>query len=179
MDYVPVPRIDAALETDRLLLRPWQVSDAAVLRELWTERDPRVPPHRRISADGHPTLEDIEDSIRRDDRHPFPGLLAAEQKGSGQVIGYCGLIPNRHGQPEEPELAFEFLRDVWRQGFATEASRSVLQQAQESGYRRIWATVRDWNTASRRVLAKLGFVETGRVEPDDIHGDSLFTAKTF
>ena len=28
------------LETDRLLLRPWRVSEAAIQRELWTERDP-------------------------------------------------------------------------------------------------------------------------------------------
>lgn len=178
VDHARVPRIEVVFETDRLLLRPWRVSDAAVLRELWTERDPRVPPHRRISPDGHPTLEDIEDRIRRDSRHPFPGLLAAEQKSSGQVIGYCGLIPNEHGRAGEPELAFEFLREVWRQGFATEASWTVLQRAQASGYRRLWATVRDWNTASRRVLAKLGFVETGQVEPDEIHGDSLFTTKT-
>jgi len=178
MDHARVPRIEVVFETDRLLLRPWRVSDAAVRRELWTERDPRVPPHRRISPDDHPTLEDIEDSIRRDDRHPFPGLLAAEQKSSEQVIGYCGLVPHGHGPAGEPELAFEFLRQAWRQGFATEASWTVLQQAQASGYRRVWATVRDWNTASRRVLAKLGFVETGQVEPDEIHGDSLFTTKT-
>ena len=29
---------------------------------------------------------------------------------------------------------------------------------------RLWATVWDWNTASRRVLAKLGFAETGGKE---------------
>ena len=177
MDRAGEPRLEAVFETDRLLLRPWRVSEAAVQRELWTERDPRVPPHRRISSDGHPTLQEIADQIRRDDGHPFPGLLAAEQKSSGQVIGYCGLVPNRHGQAGEPELAFEFLRKVWRQGFATEASWAVLQQAQAAGYRRLWATVRDWNTPSRRVLAKLGFVETGRVDPDDLHGDSLFTMK--
>jgi hypothetical protein len=27
------------------------------------------------------------------------------------------------------------------------------------------------------VLAKLGFVETGRVERDEVHGNSLFLAK--
>lgn len=122
-------------------------------RELWTERDPRVPAHRRISSDGHPTLQEVADWIRRDEGNPFPGLLAAEQKSSGQVIGYCGLIPNGHGPAAEPELAFEFLRSVWCRGFATEASRAVLQQAQAAGYRRLWATVRDWNTPSRRVLA--------------------------
>ena len=178
MDPAQTPRPEAAFETGRLLLRPLRVSDAAVQHELWTERDPRVPPHRRISPDGHPTLEEIADGIRRDDGLPFPGLLAAEQKSSGQVIGYCGLIPNRHGQDGEPELAFEFLRRVWGQGLASEASRAVLQQAQAAGYPCLWATVRDWNTPSRRVLAKLGFVETGRVDLDDVHGDSLFTRKT-
>jgi ribosomal-protein-alanine N-acetyltransferase len=34
----------------------------------------------------------------------------------------------------------------------------------EAGYGRLWAGVRDWNVASRRVLGKLGFRETGRVE---------------
>lgn len=172
------PGDEATIETDRLLLRPWRVSDAAVSRELWTERDPRVPPHRRISPDGHPTLEGIAEWIRGYNQHPTPGLLAAELKSSGEVIGYCGLIPNKYGQDDEPELAFEFLRKVWRQGYATEASWAVIERAQALGYRRLWATVRDWNTASRRVLAKLGFVETGRVEPSEIHGDSLFTSKT-
>ena len=41
-----------SFETARLLLCPWRADEAAVLRALWTERDPRVPPHRRIDADG-------------------------------------------------------------------------------------------------------------------------------
>jgi hypothetical protein len=51
-------RIDAGvvvLKTDRLVLRRWQVSDAALQRTLWTERDPRTPPHRRITPDSRPT----------------------------------------------------------------------------------------------------------------------------
>lgn len=177
MDHAPAPGVRREFETERLLLRPWRVSDAAAQRELWAERDPRVPPHRRISPDGHPTLQELADRIREDSGLPFPGLLAAEQKSSRQVIGYCGLIPNNHGQAGEPELAFEFLRAVWGRGFATEAAWTVLQQAEAAGYPRLWATVRDWNTPSRRVLAKLGFVETGRVDPDAVHGDSLFTMK--
>jgi RimJ/RimL family protein N-acetyltransferase len=168
---------EVVVETDRLLLRRWRVSDAAVQRELWAERDPRVPPHRRIAPDGHPTLEHIEDWIRRGDPDAALGLLAAERRDSGEVIGYCGLISNAHGKDGEPELAFEFLRKVWRQGYATEASWAVLGWAQESGYRRLWSTVREWNVASRRVMTKLGFVETARVEPDCIHGNSLIYLK--
>jgi RimJ/RimL family protein N-acetyltransferase len=141
------------------------------------ERDPRVPAHRRIDADGRPTVKDVEDWIRRSPRSDSLGLLAAERKESGDVIGYCGLIATTHGLRDEPELAFELLRRVWGEGYASEVSRAVLGWAQASGYRRLWATVRSWNGASRRVLAKLEFVETGRVELDEVHGDSLFMAK--
>ncbi|MFD6512051.1 GNAT family N-acetyltransferase [Rhodococcus sp. NPDC060176] len=175
MDALSQSEREISLETDRLLLRPLRVPDAAVLRELWVERDPRVPPHRRIDSDGRPTVGDIEDQIRC--RSNQPGLLAMERKGSHDVIGYCGLIETDHGSDGEPELAFELLRRAWRQGYATEASWAVIQWAQASGYRRLWATVRDWNGASRHVLAKLEFVETDRAEPHEIHGDLLFTTK--
>lgn len=162
-----------ALETDRLLLRPWRVAEAAVQRELWTERDPRVPPHRRIDADGHPTLAELEDSIRTDELWST-GLLAMERKATRDVVGYCGLVDGR-GPEGEPELAFELLRRVWGQGYATEAALAVLDWARSSGYERLWATVWDWNTASRRVLAKVGFVETERKLVDPVRGTTLFT----
>lgn len=164
------------LETDRLLLRPWRVADAVVLRELWTERDPRVPPHRRIDADGHPTVAELEESIRNNPPSSI-GLLAVERKATGDVTGYCGLLDSGRGSDSEPELAFELLRRVWGQGYATEASLAVLEWARASGYPRLWATVWDWNTASRRVLAKLGFTETGRTEVHPVHGTTLFTTR--
>ncbi|QQM22700.1 GNAT family N-acetyltransferase [Rhodococcus sp. P-2] len=175
MEDSRAPGTSISLETDRLILRARRVSDAAVLRELWTERDPRVPPRRQIDSDGRPTIEDIEDQIRSSSREL--NLLTVERKVFGDVIGYCGLIDTVRGSDGEPELAFEFLRRTWSQGYATEASWAVLHWAQSSGYRRLWATVRDWNGASRRVMAKLEFVETARVEADEIHGDLLITTK--
>jgi RimJ/RimL family protein N-acetyltransferase len=118
---------EIVLETESLLLRPWRVAEAAVQRELRTERDPRVPPHRRIDADGHPTLAEIEEWIRAD-RPSSVRVLAAERKATRDVIGYCGLINHGRGPEGEPELAFELLRRVWRQGYATEvdAERGTL-----------------------------------------------------
>ena len=170
------PGREVVLETGRLILRPWRVSEAVVQRELWTERDPRVPSHRRIDADGHPTVADIEESIRAN-RPSSIGLLAIERKAARDVIGYCGLIDSVRGSEGEPELAFELLRLVWRQGYATEASLAVLDWARSSGFERLWATVWEWNTASRRVLAKVGFTETGRKEVDPASGTSLFTVR--
>ena len=167
---------EVLLETDRLLLRPWRVAEAAVQRELWTERDPRVPPHRRIGADGRPTIADLENEIRTS-RPSSTGFLAVERKDTGEVIGYCGLVDSGRGSEGEPELAFELLRRTWRRGYATEASLAVLEWARSSGYERLWATVWEWNTASRRVLAKVGFTETERTEVDPVHGTTLFVTR--
>ena len=165
------------METDRLLLRPRREDDAAVVRCLWAERDPRVPPHRRIDPDGRPTVADLATQIRAELDEPRPGLLTVERKGTADVVGYCGLVWHGNGAPDEPELAFELLRASRGRGYATEAGRAVATWAADEGYPRLWATVRDWNVASRRVLEKLGFRETGRVEPDAVHGDSLLTVR--
>lgn len=173
-----VPVLDT-LETDRLILRHRSVDEAAIYRQLWTERDPRVPPHRRISPEGRPTEEDIAAQIRAERAEPGPGILAVERKGTADVIGYCGLIFHGNGSPGEPELAYELLPAAHGCGYATEAGRAVVTWVSEAGYGRLWAGVRDWNVASRRVLEKLGFRETGRVERDAVHGDSLLTVREF
>jgi RimJ/RimL family protein N-acetyltransferase len=174
----PVPVLDT-LETERLVLRRRRVDEAAIYRRLWTERDERVPPHRRIDPEGRPSVEDMAAQLRAARGEPGPGLLAVERKDTADVIGYCGLVFHGNGSPDEPELAYELLRAVHGRGYATEAARAVVTWAGDAGYPRLWATVRDWNTASRRVLAKLGFRETGRVEPDAVHGDSLLTVREF
>lgn len=72
-------------------------------------------------------------------------------------MGYCGLVDDSVGHPDETEQAFEFLQECWGQGFATEASRVIVDRAETIGYRYLAATVREWNTASFKVLGKLGF----------------------
>lgn len=129
-----------------------------------------------IDADGHPTLAEIEESIRTDQPSPL-GLLAIERKAAGDVIGYCGLIDLGRGPVEEPELAFELLHRVWGEGYATEAAWAVLKWARSSGYDRLWATVWDWNRPSRRVLAQLGFTETRQRNVDPVRGTTLVTTR--
>jgi RimJ/RimL family protein N-acetyltransferase len=53
---------------------------------------------------------------------------------------------------------------------------AVLDWARSFGYKRLWATVWEWNTASRRVLAKVGFTEMGK-ELDAVFGNNLFTTR--
>lgn len=171
----PGPELE--LDSDRLRLRAWRVCEAAIQRELWTERDPRVPAHRRIDADGRPTIADFEEAIRAGGPPTSLGLLAIERKAEGDVIGYCGLIEGGPETEGEPELAFELLRRFQGQGYATEASLAVLDWAKTSRHVRLWATVWDWNAASRRVLAKVGFTETGRTEVHPVHGTNVVTSR--
>lgn len=174
----PAPVLNT-LETDRLMLRRQRVSDAAAYRQLWTERDLRVPKHRQIDLNGRPTEKDIAAQILDESEDSRPGLLAVERKLTGDVIGYCGLTFNGNGSNEEPELAFELLRAVHNEGYATEAGSAVIRWAESARYPRLWATVWDWNIASRRVLEKLGFRDTGRVCRETIHGRSLLTVLEF
>ncbi|SDS57787.1 Protein N-acetyltransferase, RimJ/RimL family [Friedmanniella luteola] len=172
----PVP-VMGPLETERLVLRDPRVQDAAVHRQLWTERDRRVPPHRRIDAEGRPTVADVAAQLQRGGERPGPRLLAVQRRAQADVVGYCGLVVSGNGSPDEPELAYELLRSAHGSGLATEAGQAVVAWAAGAGYRRLWAGVWDWNRASRRVLEKLGFREVGRVEPASAHGHSLLTVR--
>jgi RimJ/RimL family protein N-acetyltransferase len=173
MDRQNAPQSHDDFRTERLGLRPWQVADAAFHRRLWEERDERVPAWRRITTDGRPTVAEMQGWLRTYEPTPAPGLFVVEQIETAGAVGYCGLVENSVGHPEEPELAFEFLHDCWGRGFATEASRVIVDRAAAIGYDHLASTVREWNTASLRVLDKLGFVLTGEREHDAVHGDSL------
>lgn len=174
VDAVASPALET-LETERLILRRRRADEAAVYRQLWTERDPRVPARRRVDAEGRPTVADIAARIRREE--PGLALLAVVRKDSGEVIGYCGLTSPEGGPDAEPELAYELLRAAQGFGYATEAARAVVAWADDAGYQRLRAEVWDWNLASRRVLHKLGFRETDQTGAESEHGRSLMTVR--
>ncbi|WSJ20054.1 GNAT family N-acetyltransferase [Nocardia sp. NBC_01327] len=163
----------ASLSTQRLRLRRWRPSDAEQHRQLWIERDARA--RRRIGADGRPTLEEMREWLVANPLGADPGLglLPIEVRDTGEFIGYCGLIVGQ-GSYAEPEIAYELVRRAHGHGYATEAGRAVVEAAACTGRRRLWATVREWNTASFRVLEKLGFDRSGRVDPDPERGDSIW-----
>jgi hypothetical protein len=87
-----VPLLDT-LETDRLVLRQSRVDEAVIYRQLWMERDPRVPPHRRIDATGRPAVEDVAAEIRAE-HGVWSGLLAVERKTrrTSSGIAVCLLV---------------------------------------------------------------------------------------
>lgn len=164
------------LQTDRLVLRPQRVDDAEIYHRLWTERDSRIPAHRRIDAAGRPTVEDIAARLRAEGDGDGLGFLAVERRGVG-LVGYCGLARDDDAPPDEPVLAYELLQAAHGQGYATEAAGAVVAWATDTGLPRLRAEVWDWNLASRRVLEKLGFSEVGSVGARSVHGQSLLAVR--
>jgi RimJ/RimL family protein N-acetyltransferase len=164
------------LFTARLHLRPWRESDAGPHRELWTERDHRSL--RLIDAEGRPTVDDLRERMAQQagDGPTSLGLFAVERLAAADFIGYCGLIVGQASE-EEPEIAYEFARRIHGNGYATEAARVVVAEAAATGRSRLWATVRVWNTASFRVLEKVGFHDSGRITPDAIRGDTIWMTR--
>ena len=94
------------------------------------------------------------------------GMFAVEDRETGEVIGFCGLV--HPGGQEEPEIKYAFRRSTWGQGLASEMVPALLGYGAEAfGLKRIIAAVAADNSASRRVLEKAGARQCGLVEHDE------------
>src|SRR3954453_17000960 len=98
-----VPVMSDEIATARLVLRRQRVDDAAAYRDMWAERDPRVPPHRRIGPDGRPTVDDLPAAIAAEAPSRKVGLRTITRSREGDVIGYCGVLFDGRSLPGEPE----------------------------------------------------------------------------
>jgi len=146
------------LSTARLILRPLELSDAERVSRFTS--DPGVArmvgaiplPHPRVCAEGWIQIMKARAPLDRD----FP--YAVELPGEG-LIGCVGA----HARGERAfEIGYWFGRPYWGEGFATEAARKLARAAQTLG--QVFAGCFTDNPASARVLAKVGFIDTGRTE---------------
>ncbi|PZP27379.1 MAG: hypothetical protein DI603_21965 [Roseateles depolymerans] len=89
-----------------------------------------------------------------------PGSVRCEpQQASSEPLGVCGLAKRPH--LDYPDLGFAFLPEHRGAGYAWEAARAVLGFAVASGLKRVAATTRPGNEASRRLLNRLGMTASG------------------
>ena len=84
--------------------------------------------------------------------------FAVIEKECGIYIGYCGF---RYSEKLcGCEFLFGYCRDCWGKGYATEAAYAVLEFLFKTySHETYIATVDIENTASKRVLEKVGFVK--------------------
>ena len=144
------------IETERLLLRPFEEADAADLYKY--AKDPEVGP-----AAGWPPHGSIEESrniirlVLSD-----PESYAICKKDDGSVIGAIALSLNGDSklaeEEDECELGYWIGRPFWGQGLVTEAAEALLCRAfTELGMQRVLCGYFEGNEKSKRVQEKLGF----------------------
>src|SRR3954453_5354392 len=143
-------------ETDRLILRHFQATDADALDRVFG--DSQV-----MDCDGTKSPQWVRgwmtSHIEQHYRNWGFGMWAVVKKSSRSVIGYCGL--SRYAgrcADHEAEIGYRLIRPSWGQGFATEAARATTVYAWEILRRqRIIAMIDPGNRASIRVAEKIGF----------------------
>ena len=145
--------LDPVLETERLRLRLFEEADIDKLYQLYSDAD--VMRYLR----GTRTRKDAEEHVFAfSNQFAKTGftLWAVETKRNHVFVGRVGLW--MLDDSPEVELGYAIKRSHWGFGIATEASFACL----DHGFRRlhlecIAAIANEENTASRRVIAKLGF----------------------
>lgn len=89
-------------------------------------------------------------------------LIFDDPAGSPRLVGGIAIDATDHGH----ELGYWLTPMAWGRGYATEAGRAVVQIARHTlGLPRLHAGHFLDNPASGRVLEKLCFRPTGRIEP--------------
>ena len=145
------------LQTERLILRPWQEDDAESLYKYAS--DPEVGPNAGWPP--HKSVEDSREIIRN--VLSVPETYAVCLKENGVAVGSIGLktgdATDMTDREDECELGYWIGQPFWGQGLIPEASREILRHAFEDlGMSAVWCGYYDGNTKSRRVQEKLGFV---------------------
>jgi len=144
------------LETPRLILRTWTLEDVPAAGLFYG--DPEVM--RFLGGKALATPEEVREKVAKriahQQKHGF-SLWAVIEKATGRLIGACGLTHLEDGP--EVEVGYHFARDVWGQGFATEAASACMRLGFERlGLARIVGVVDPANLTSKRVLEKIGLV---------------------
>lgn len=154
------------LETKRLILRPWQVSDAEDLYEYAKDPDVGLPA-------GWPPHTSVENS-----RQIIENVLSAPETYAvclkdGRAVGSVGLklkgYTDMTHREDECELGYWLGKPFWGQGLIPEACRELLRYAfEELRMQAVWCGYYEGNEKSHRVQEKLGFVYHHTTENLDV-----------
>ena len=133
-------RIDLPIETERLVIRPLELEDAADL--------------------GEPE-EWIREKIDRYERDGGMSLWATVERESGRAVALAGLQWEQIDGRRELDLGCVVATDARSRGYATEASEAIVRAAFAAGCERITAMTYPDNAPALRSLEKLGSTPSG------------------
>lgn len=135
------------IQTERLILRRYRQSDLQDLHEYLS--DPEVvkfEPYLPM------TMEQAQENLAW--RISTDEMIAMELKDTGKMIGNVYLGKRDF---DTMEIGYVMNRAYWGKGYAAESCNALIDQAFANGIHRIYAECDPKNTASWRLLERLGF----------------------
>lgn len=158
--------ISTMLETKRLILRRMNETDTdsvfAMRRDADVMRFIRQPQNRAETENWIRLVSSRWETEKL-------GFCGVFETTSGSFLGWCGVW--RLAETNELEIGYAIAKQFWNCGYATEAAEVFLQYAFENiKPDKITAVAEPENTASRRVMEKLGmkYVKTGEFYDRDL-----------
>ena len=155
------------LETERLILRRWEDSDAENLYKYASDPDigpiAGWPPHKNI--------EESRDIIKNvlSGKEAYAICLKTDNKAIGAIeLRLPGNTDLANGE-DECELGYWLGKPFWGQGIMPEAAREMLRHAfEDCSMNKVWCGYYDGNEKSKRVQEKLCFKYQWRSEDVDV-----------
>lgn len=144
------------LETERLLLRPWLISDATDLYEY--AKDPAIgpmagwPPHTSVEN----SMDIIKQVLSIDETY------AVVLKETSKVVGSIGLMIGEQSSltqgEHEAEIGYWIGVPYWGKGLIPEAVKELIRYAFEDlEIETLWCGYYEGNIKSKRTQEKCGF----------------------
>jgi RimJ/RimL family protein N-acetyltransferase len=146
---------DVLAQTERLVIRPWRLSEADRLFDILR----RTEVVRWL--DGRPmgSLEEARERIERyagwREGDPLLGRWAVVERASGRPAGTVIMKPLPNGEGEV-EIGWHFHPDSWGRGLASEAAGELLSRALGRERDEIWAVTHLDNERSAAVCTRIG-----------------------
>jgi [ribosomal protein S5]-alanine N-acetyltransferase len=144
------------IESARLSIRPISTDDAAFVLELLnSESWIRFIGARNVSNLQEAQNYITERFIQHYEKHGY-GVYAVRLRSKDEVLGIVTLLNKDY--LETVDIGYAFLDRFCQQGYALEATQSVLEYANKTlGMTKIIAVTKESNEASARLLKRLGF----------------------
>ncbi|WP_329886582.1 GNAT family N-acetyltransferase [Pseudoramibacter faecis] len=145
-----------AFETERLILRPWEESDAEELYKY--ANHPDVGPIAGWAV--HTSVENSREIIKGVLSEPetYAVVLKKTRKPVGSIGLMLGKASNIGIPDTEGEIGYWIGVPYWGQGLIPEAVREIMRYGfEELNLNRLWCGYFDGNKKSKRVQEKCGF----------------------
>jgi RimJ/RimL family protein N-acetyltransferase len=153
------------LEADRLVLRGWEVDDAAAALAAYGDDQVArwLAPSMDIIGDEAAMRVVLQRWITEDARLLTPaGRWAVERREDGQMVGGATLLPLP--PDDEFEIGWALHRQAWGHGYATESGLALARWAFDQGIEQVIALVRPANTRAAATVDRIGMEWVGETE---------------